>query len=93
VTAVSASEDIYERLAGFVRDQLLDGAASEDVDLNTPLLQLGILNSMNTVRLLGFIRDDLGVVIPPMYVSGKHFQDLRAITAVVVELSSAPANG
>lgn len=87
MAAVTATEDVYQRLAGFVQTHLLDGDAG-DLDATTPLLELGILTSMNTVRLIGFIRDELGVTVPPIYMSGKHFKDLRAITSLVVELSS-----
>lgn len=91
MTAVTTGDGIFDRLVEFVRRELFgdeEAAETGDLDATTPLLQLGILNSMNTARLLSFIRSELGVNVPPMYITGKHFQDLGAITALVLDLSA-----
>jgi len=92
VTAVTTTEDIFDRLVDFVRRELIgaeEEAETAELDATTPLLQLGILNSMNTARLLSFIRTELGVAVSPVYITGTHFKDLGAITALVLDLANA----
>nr|WP_155073924.1 acyl carrier protein [Streptomyces taklimakanensis] len=62
-----------------------------DLEPDTPLLEWGVLTSMNTSLLLNYIRTELKVTVPPAYITGKHFRDLRAITDMVRELSPQPA--
>eukprot|EP00166_Cyanidium_caldarium_P005965 ctg_7643.g788 len=44
----------------------LIGPSAKDDELNdqTPLLEWGVLNSMNIVKLMVYIRDEMGVSIP-----------------------------
>jgi clorobiocin biosynthesis protein CloN5 len=92
MTTAITGADVFDRLAGFIRRELLgddDGTAgADDLDATTPLLQTGILNSMNTARLLTFIRAEFGLTVSPMYITGTHFKDLGAVTALVLQLSN-----
>jgi acyl carrier protein len=84
-------DEILKRIAGFVRGQLLDGGSDVQIQDGSPLLEWGVLNSMNTARLLTFIREELGVPVPPTMITGKHFRDLGTITDLVQSLTkSAP---
>jgi acyl carrier protein len=77
-------DETAARLLEFIRERFLDNDLSGDLDDHTPLLEWGILNSMNTMVLLNFIRDDLGVTVPPSSVSGRNFKDVESITSMIL---------
>jgi acyl carrier protein len=82
----TAQDEIAEKIAAFIRDRFLDGDASGELEDTTPLLELGVLNSMNTVLLLGHIREEFGVAVPSLRINPKDLKNVRTITAMVREL-------
>jgi acyl carrier protein len=80
--------DVVEELATYVRTEFL-GDDSTELGPDTPLLEWGILNSMNTAKLLTHIREQHGVNVPPTYLVGKNFSDLAHIADMVVQLKAA----
>jgi hypothetical protein len=80
-------DEILHKIGQYVGANLLEGAESPaELAGGTPLLQLGILNSRNTGRLLAYINEEFGVSVPPVRITGKHFANLDSITALVAEL-------
>lgn len=45
-----------------------------------------MLNSLETARLLGYIRDEFDVRVPPAKVTAHYFRNLDSITDLVSEL-------
>lgn len=85
-----AEDKILQQIAQYMSTNLLEGTESPtELSGGTPLLQLGILNSRNTGRLLAYIHEEFGVSVPPTRITGKHFADLDSITALVAELLAA----
>ena len=85
-----AEDEILQKIAQYVSTNLLEGTESPtELSGGTPLLQLGILNSRNTGRLLAYIGEEFGVSVPPTRITGKHFANLDSITALVAELLAA----
>jgi acyl carrier protein len=85
-----AEDEILQKIAQYVGTNLLEGTGSPtELSGGTPLLQLGILNSRNTGRLLAYIHEEFDVAVPPTRITGKHFADLDSITALVAELLAA----
>ena len=82
-------DNIIEQVSDFVRQELLDGDPRGELDETTPLLEWGVLNSLNTVRLLTFIREELGVAVPPAEINAQNLKNVRAIAAMVVGLVDA----
>jgi len=83
--------DVLTEIEEFVRTQLLHGDRSAELTPTTPLLEWGVLNSMNIARLLTFIREELGVNVPPQHIVGRHFRDLDSVTDLTVSLAGEPA--
>jgi acyl carrier protein len=84
--------DVLEKLKHFVRQDVLKGKKVE-IDAETPLLESGILNSMEVIRTIKFIQDAFGVKMPATKVTGENFQNLRQLTRIVVSLAeSHPAS-
>jgi acyl carrier protein len=82
-------KEVSEELLAFIRNQFLDGDPDQQLDQSTPLLEWGVLNSLNTVQLLTFIRDQWGVRVPPTAINAQGFKDVRNITGLVTELAGA----
>ncbi len=84
-------DEISARLLDFIRERFLDNDVKSDLDMHTPLLEWGILNSMNTAVLLSFIRDDLDSTVPPSSLNGRNFKDVDSITSMILALPGTVA--
>jgi flavin reductase (DIM6/NTAB) family NADH-FMN oxidoreductase RutF/acyl carrier protein len=90
-----SDNEITSRLLTFIQKTFLGEGAPSELDEETPLLEWGVLTSMNTAVLLTFLRDEIGVRVPPDRINGKNFKSIRAIAEMVTELRIAadtPAN-
>ena len=83
--------EIRESITAYIRERFLDGDIKGELEETSPLLEWGVLNSLNTAQLLGHIRKALGVRIPAMEISSENFRDVRSITALVTRQSAAAA--
>ncbi|HEY0168701.1 MAG TPA: hypothetical protein VGB75_16770 [Jatrophihabitans sp.] len=83
------NDDVSERIEHFVRQRFLDDSEDQTLTATSPLLQWGILTSMNTAILLTFIRDAFGVAVPPMSITASNFRDLESISSMVRNLLPA----
>ncbi|GAA4232308.1 hypothetical protein GCM10022254_31830 [Actinomadura meridiana] len=88
---VMHSEEVSARIGAFIREKYV-GADDGEVTDTTALIALGILDSLNTVLLLGFIREELGVVVPAQEINAANFKNIQAITALVCGLANATAS-
>jgi acyl carrier protein len=88
--AAPPHEDVVAGLSRYVADTFLDGDATS-LTPDSPLLEWGVLTSMNTAQLLTHVRERFGVDVPPQAITAKHLRDLNAISALVRRLIAAPA--
>ena len=77
--------EISTLLLGFIAERFLDDDPARDLNERTPLLEWGVLNSMNTALLLSFIRDELGYDVPPASVNARNFRSVGAIAAMLTD--------
>jgi len=84
------SEEIIQDLRIYVSEQILDG---EDVGLeaSTPLIEWGILNSMEIAQLVAFIHDRFSVDVPVDAVTLDNFKDLDSLAKLVQGYSASPS--
>lgn len=80
-------DEVTARIIGFVRERFLDGDPSGELDEHTPLLEWGVMNSLNIVQLMRFLREEMGVVVPPTEINPRNFGTIGAIGALVAELA------
>ena len=75
---------VVEQLKSYFAQDVLSG---KDIGLDetTPLLEWGIINSLEMVRLLQFIRKQLKVDIPPDKLVADSFTDIVSIANLVLE--------
>lgn len=76
-----------DTLTDYVREQILQDS-NVKLQPDTPLLEWGILNSISTVQLIGFIREKFQVDVPAEQVVGGNFKDLHSITSLLAQLSA-----
>jgi acyl carrier protein len=77
---------ILDALRGYLNERILQDS-TVTIEPDTPLLEWGILNSVSTVQLIGFIRERFQVNVPPEEVAGRNFKDLRSITQLLAQLN------
>lgn len=82
-------EVIFDTLRSYVRERILQDS-NVIIEPETPLLEWGILNSISTVQLVGFIRERFRVDVPPEEILGTNFKDLRSISELLARHAPRP---
>jgi len=86
-----AEDGVTTRILDYTRQKLAPPELVSEIDETSPLLEMGILDSLKTAMLLNFIREELGVRVPPMMMEFANFKDISSIAAMVRQLLSAAA--
>lgn len=88
------SDSVLDALTTYVAEEILEGD-DEHLDATTPLLDLGVLNSIEVQKLAVFICERFGVAVPPRELTTGNLETLHAATAMVLRLrqAAAPAAG
>ncbi|NVJ21059.1 MULTISPECIES: acyl carrier protein [Myxococcus] len=69
-------------LTRYIAEEILEGDA-EDLLPSTPLLELGILNSLETARMMTFIEKQYGITVPADAMRVENLSTLSAIADMV----------
>ena len=80
------NDELERALIEFVATELLDGDGG-DLDAQTPLLAIGIIDSLSIVSLIQFLEVTCRITIPPDQVRPERFQDIATMAALAAELS------
>lgn len=83
--------DVLADLMCFTRENLWPENLPEELAPDTPLLQLGVLDSLKTAILINYIRTELGTPVPALQINAGNFKDLRSVAALVDSLDAATA--
>jgi acyl carrier protein len=75
--------EVIAQLQTYFAQDVLDGR-DIDLDETTPLLEWGIINSLEIVRLLSFIHTSFAMDIPMHRLTADHFATLSAIADLVI---------
>jgi acyl carrier protein len=75
--------EVMAALRQYIATEILEGD-DEGLDTQTPLLQWGIVNSMEMTRLRGFIERQFQISIAAADVSAENFKCIADIAALVV---------
>lgn len=73
---------ILDRLIDYIADELLEGRRV-GLDAQTPLLEWGILNSLEIRRLLAFIATEFGVELEAKNLAPSTFENLGHLSQAV----------
>ncbi|MER6831530.1 phosphopantetheine-binding protein [Streptosporangium sp. NPDC000563] len=84
MTTTDLSErEISDRLIAFIRERFLSGDPQGELDEDTPLLEWGILNSLNTAILVSHIRDEMGIDVAFEMMDPRAFKSVRGIASAL----------
>lgn len=90
---MAAEVEVTESIIRFVALDLLgDPDSIEELTPDAPLLEWGILDSLNTARLLAFVSERLDVHIPMESVVVENFRDVASIARLVGTLQDAQSS-
>ncbi|MBF4549437.1 acyl carrier protein [Pseudoclavibacter sp. VKM Ac-2888] len=81
---------IQASLIELVQDEFLDG--DEELTHETPLLEWGVLKSIELTRLVNFIETEYRVRVPAEAVIAENMRDINAISSLVENLLAVPAS-
>jgi acyl carrier protein len=76
--------EVMESIRNYITEHILDGK-SIGLDATTPLLEWGVINSLEIVRLLSFFHSQFHVHIPVENMTADHFVNLATMTDLVLE--------
>ncbi len=84
---------IAHQLVTFIRENLRPEGDDVAIDESTPLLELGILDSLKTAILLNYMRSELGIVVPPALMDAHNFKNAANLAEMAARLAPASAAG
>lgn len=77
-------DEIIAQLHTYFTQDVL-GGRDIGLDVSTPLLEWGVINSLEIVRLLAFLQKKFAVEIPLHKLTAEYFTNLSSIARLVVE--------
>lgn len=83
MTTELSESDISARLISFIRERFLDGDATGELDETSPLLEWGVINSLNSVILLSFIAEEFGASFLLENIDATTFKSVRNMTMML----------
>lgn len=82
---MSEHQAIVSSLKEYVIDKIMEGDA-EGLENDSPLLNWGVLNSLEIVHLRVFIQDTFGVIVSDEQTNASNFESLNHIASLVQSL-------
>jgi 2-hydroxymuconate-semialdehyde hydrolase len=79
------AEIVKVLIRSFIAERLLKGNA-EGLDEHTPLLELGIVDSMGITELTAFLEKEFALALPPEELSAMNFSSIDALVHLVLRL-------
>lgn len=83
MTPELSESEISARLIAFIRERFLDGDAAGELDETSPLLEWGVINSLNSVILLSFITEEFGTALLLENIDATTFKNVRNIAMLL----------
>jgi len=80
--------EVEQKLKHFIAAELMY-ADDDALSAEEPLLGSGIVDSLGIMRLVSYIEEEFGVVVPEEDLVPEHFQSVNRLAAFVERLQSA----
>lgn len=84
-------DEVYEELKSFIVREILQGDDA-GLDSSTPLLKLGVINSMSRLMLVQFINKRFSLSVSAQELDGDKLESLKTMADAVVSLRDAPGD-
>ena len=82
-------EEIKEIVLEYVQDEYLEEDDDREVDMDTPLISGGIVDSFSMVSLKRFLENRYGIQIPDADATPEAFDSVESIAALVERFLNA----
>jgi len=80
---MAQSSDVQERIKSYILREVLEGASPSDVTNTTPLITAGILDSIATLKLVGFLEQEFSISIDAQDIDPDTFETIDHIAELV----------
>lgn len=80
--------EICDKLLAFLHG-LLPADVRDDLGVDSPLMEMGVLDSLNAARLLNFIRAETGTTVPLTMINAETLRSVRTIAAMIASLQES----
>jgi acyl carrier protein len=80
--------EVEQKLKHFIASELMY-AEDDDLSSDEPLLGSGIVDSLGIMRLVSYIEEEFGVVVPEEDLVPEHFQTVTRLATFVERLQNA----
>ncbi len=77
------TQDLEKRITSYILEEFLPGEPASKLTRTTPLTEMGILDSLATLRLVGYLENEFGISIEAEDVDPTHFNTIEAIVRLV----------
>lgn len=74
--------EVRSKVRKFIAEEVLEGK-DQGLDENTPLLEWGVINSFETIRIKKFIQETFGVILAPGDLNAKNLKNISCIADLV----------
>lgn len=74
---------IVDATKAYILREILSGEDAASLEPDTPLTSSGVLDSISTVKLIGFLEDEYGVEFEAHEISEDHLDSLSSIAELV----------
>ena len=78
--AVHTADDAVPEIRGWIQEKV---TGSQDIPEDYPLIENGVLTSLQTVELVMFLEDRFGIIVEDEEFSEENFGSVRAIAELV----------
>ncbi len=78
-------DEVSARLMEFIKEKFLDGDPAGELREHSPLIEWGVLNSLNSAILMNFIHREFTGEVNLERISAASFKDVRSISAMLCE--------
>ncbi|NRQ31669.1 acyl carrier protein [Nonomuraea sp. NN258] len=85
-----SEENVTAELMTFVRTRFLDGDPGGELEETSPLLEWGVLDSINSAVLLTFLNERWGDDVDLETIAARDFATVRGIAAMICARSAYP---
>jgi acyl carrier protein len=90
---MSANDDVKESVRQFLLANPLQGESAANVPDDLRLRTSGLLDSLATVRLVGFVERRFGIEIEPHEAGVEHFDSIADLAALIERKRARTKNG
>ncbi|MCX5176232.1 phosphopantetheine-binding protein [Streptomyces virginiae] len=77
-------DELLSHIRDHIVNELLRDSEGVELAADTPLLEWGILDSLSTMRLLNFLRQDLKAPLTTSDLVGDNFRDLNSLVDFIL---------